>query len=170
MPNSVTHVLIAIILVDLVRDYIIKDKRFKLHYVLIAGIAGLLPDIDYFVDYFNHLTGYTTIHPAYTHNLLIPVVILGIAFLVKKRKLSFLDKKNKFAFILLLIASGYFIHLALDFIAWDSISLLPLGKGYGLNLIPPNDFGRSLLAGIDAILLIAWLWHEEVRHKIRDFI
>lgn len=171
MPNAVTHVLIAIILIDLIRDYIVKDKRFRLHYVLVAGIAGLLPDLDYIIYYFNYLLSKipVNIHPAYTHNLLIPAIILAVAFLFRK-KANFLDKTNKFAFILLLVASGYFIHLAIDFIAWESISIFPLGQGYGLHLVPENRFGYALLEGIDAVLLVLWLWHEEAKHKIKDFI
>lgn len=48
MPLAVTHVLLTIILVDLFRDYIMKNhkKYLTLHTIMIAGIAGLLPDID----------------------------------------------------------------------------------------------------------------------------
>lgn len=143
-----------------------------MHYVLIVGIAALLPDIDYIYYYFSHafFGVQETIHPVYTHNLLIPVIILIAAFIFKKRQAGFLEKKNKIGFIFLLIASGYLIHLFLDFIAYDSISLLPLSKSYGLGLIPQNQFGISLIAGLDAIILILWLWHEEAKHKIRDFI
>jgi hypothetical protein len=40
---------------------------------------------------------------------------------------------------------------------------------YRLHLLPALGLS-SLAAGIDAIILIAWLWHEEVKHKISDFI
>ena len=54
MPYAVTHVLVAIILAEIIRDYIVKDKKkFPLHYILIAGIAGLLPDVDVVFDIFN---------------------------------------------------------------------------------------------------------------------
>lgn len=47
MPLAVTHVLLTIIAVDLFRDYFLKNKRyFTIHTVFIAGIAGLLPDMD----------------------------------------------------------------------------------------------------------------------------
>ena len=53
MPQAVVHVLFAIIALDLVRDYLIKDKKkFPLHYVFIGGVAGLLPDIDIPVFWF----------------------------------------------------------------------------------------------------------------------
>ena len=48
MPLAVTHILLTIILVDLFRDYIMKKhkKYLTLHTIMVAGIAGLLPDID----------------------------------------------------------------------------------------------------------------------------
>ncbi len=49
MPQAVTHVLIALIIGSFVRDFYIKKKdkkKFPLHYILILGVAGLLPDID----------------------------------------------------------------------------------------------------------------------------
>ena len=47
MPFAVTHVLFAIIAVDLYRDYVARHKKyFTLHIVFIAGFAGLLLDMD----------------------------------------------------------------------------------------------------------------------------
>ena len=58
MPFAVTHVISSIILVDLYRDYVAKHKKyFTLHTVFIAGLAGLLPDIDlplnWLLNFFN---------------------------------------------------------------------------------------------------------------------
>ena len=41
MPLAVTHILIPAILADIYRDHFAK-KKFSLHYVYIAGLAGLL--------------------------------------------------------------------------------------------------------------------------------
>ena len=48
MPTAVTHVILTMILLDLIRDYLIKNhKRYlTLHTLFIGGVAGLLPDID----------------------------------------------------------------------------------------------------------------------------
>jgi len=49
MPQAVTHILAPILLVSIFRDFCLrkKDKKhFSLHYVLIAGLGGILPDID----------------------------------------------------------------------------------------------------------------------------
>jgi hypothetical protein len=40
---------------------------------------------------------------------------------------------------------------------------------FSLNILPQMSF-PNFSAGIDAIILLAWLWHEEVKHKIKDFI
>ena len=54
MPYAVTHVIFALVIADVIRDYVVRDKKkFPLHYVLIAGIAGLLPDIDILFDWFS---------------------------------------------------------------------------------------------------------------------
>jgi len=48
MPFAVTHVLTSIVLVDLYRDYVTRHKKlFTIHTVFLAGLFGLLPDIDY---------------------------------------------------------------------------------------------------------------------------
>tara|TARA_Y100000310_G_scaffold345426_1_gene464826 strand:+ start:6318 stop:6482 length:165 start_codon:yes stop_codon:yes gene_type:complete len=47
MPQAVTHILIPILLVSLLRDLFVKrGKKFSSHYILIAGLGGVLPDID----------------------------------------------------------------------------------------------------------------------------
>jgi len=42
---------------------------------------------------------------------------------------------------------------------------------FGINLMGAisQEFTETLLSGIDAIILIAWLIHEEIRHKISKF-
>jgi len=47
MPLAVTHFVIVVIIFTLFRDSFIKNKKdFPIHYVFIAGLATLLPDID----------------------------------------------------------------------------------------------------------------------------
>ena len=45
MPYAVAHVILTIVIADIYRDYFAK-KRFPMIYVLIVGIAGLIPDLD----------------------------------------------------------------------------------------------------------------------------
>jgi len=54
MPNVVTHFVLTAVIIAVIRDFYFKKKYvdnhrqiFPLHYVLIAGLAGILPDFDY---------------------------------------------------------------------------------------------------------------------------
>ena len=46
MALAVTHVLLTIIVLDLLRHYVFDKKKFPRYLVVIGGIAGLVPDID----------------------------------------------------------------------------------------------------------------------------
>jgi len=95
MPFAVTHVLVAIIVADVIRDYTVKNSRkFPLHYVLIAGIAGLLPDIDVPIWWILNNFGYTLaeVHRTFSHTLFIPLIFLALALFTKGIKNKFLGK------------------------------------------------------------------------------
>ncbi|MFH1641511.1 MAG: metal-dependent hydrolase [Nanoarchaeota archaeon] len=173
MPLAVTHVLTSVILVDLFRDYILKNKKYlTLHAVLIAGIAGLLPDIDIPINWILGSFGYT--FEIMKHGGLTHTPMFGIIFLIPG--LIFLRyKKYKPATYLLVISAGIFTHIFLDYFLgggrFEGIMLFwPLTSvPYKLHLL--NFIGLSNIPqGLDAIVLIVWLWHEEVKHKIKDFI
>jgi len=169
MPQAVTHVLIAIILVDLYRDYFIKDKKkIPLSFVLLGGIAGLLPDIDIPVYWvLNNILGFNFpwIHRTITHSVFFPLAFVAIALVLHY------IKKHKASTIFGIISFGITIHLLLDmFLSGGIMPFYPLaGYTFTKGLFSSLDF-PSFYAGLDAIILIAWLWHEEVKHKIRDFI
>ena len=168
MPYAVTH--ISIIIADIIRDYIVK-KKFSLYYVLIAGIAGLLPDIDIPIYWLlNSFSTISPIHRTFTHTIFLPLIFFIVAFLFKDKKIFNLDLKLVF----LMISLGIFIHLILDaLLIGYIIPLYPfIYTQIGLNLVKylPLFIQNSFLPALDAILLILWLIHEEIKHKIRDFI
>jgi len=169
MPFAVTHVLLAIILVDLYRDYFAKHKKyFTLHTIFIAGIAGLLPDIDIPLNWLLGFFGSGIVHQSITHTplfafiFLIPGLVLGY------------NKNHKTSMYFFVICFGIFVHIFLDYLfIGDSgagiMFFYPLFNAtYGLNLL--QNLSPMFFAGIDAIILLAWLWHEEIKHKISDFI
>lgn len=189
MPYAVTHILIAIIIAEIIRDYIVKDKRrFPLHYVLIAGIAGLLPDIDVLFVYSARILGIVAeeaveLHASFTHSLVWVGVFLLLAFSVlfiekeygKSKGIKWLERgftkhHLKISGVLFIIALGILIHLSLDSLITGQARALFFSEPFGLNLIPEGRFGNMVAAGIDAILLLGWLIHEELKHKISDFI
>ena len=167
MPLAVTHVLLAIIVLDIFRDYFIKKKKLiPLHYIFIGGIAGLLPDIDIPVFWVVSLfkPSIDWFHGTFTHLFLIPLVIL-VASLVTYRY-------NKKAGILLgIISFSYGFHIILDFLFYGD-AILPFWPIFNksINGLIAYINLPALEMGLDAFILLGWLWHEEKKHKISDFI
>lgn len=178
MPQAVTHFLIPVILLELFRDFFIKDKKsFPIHYVFIGGLAGLLPDLDMAFYYILSFFGFTIqeIHRTFSHNIFFPLlfVILGIIFWnFKSKKLA--KHHLKLRNIFFVIAFGISIHLLLDAtISGMIMPFYPLSTyAIGLNLIGflPALWQNTLLPTIDAILLILWMVYIELRHKISEII
>ena len=169
MPYAVTHVLAAIIAVDLYRDYFAKHKKyFTLHTVFIAGFAGLLPDIDIPINWILNLLGAELLHRTITHTTL-----FGLIFLIPALILWFY-KKHKVAMYFFVSAFGVFTHIILDYLfvvdnAGGIMFFYPFSTmQYGLNLL--QNVSPNLFAAMDAVILLLWLWHEEMKHKISDFI
>jgi len=175
MPQAVTHIIIPLILADIYRDYIAK-RKFNIRYVLIAGLAGLLPDIDIALVWFLRLfsnVSVSELHRTLTHSLFFPLLFLILFFIVGKYNPRFIKKqKLKLNYIFLAVAFGILIHIILDFSFSGNVSIFyPLSNfSIGLNLIPLGYFEGTFFAGLDAIILVAWLVHEELKHKISDYI
>lgn len=168
MPYAVTHVLLTILLVDFYRDYIAKHKKyFTLHTLFIAGFAGLLPDIDMPLNWFLGFFGLNIIHGTITHTPLFGLIFLIPAFILWHKK------KHKEAMYFFVICFGILFHISLDVLfKGDSYGVMlfyPFSAAmFNLNLL--GNMSQNAVAGIDAIILLLWLWHEEIRHKISDFI
>ncbi|MDO8528755.1 MAG: metal-dependent hydrolase [Nanoarchaeota archaeon] len=178
MPQAVTHFLIPVILLELFRDFFVKDKKhFPAHYVFIGGLAGLLPDLDVAVYYILSFFGFTMqeVHRTFSHNLFVPLffVILSLIFYsFKNKKLG--EHHLKLRNIFLVIAFGIFIHLLLDTLISGGIKpFYPISNfSIGLNLINifPFSWRESIIPSLDAILLILWMIYLEVKHKISSFL
>jgi membrane-bound metal-dependent hydrolase YbcI (DUF457 family) len=164
MTLAVTHILLPMILVDLVRDHVFKMKKQILpnKYVLIAGLAGLAPDIDIPISIF--IFHDLKIHRTFTHSIWIPIALFA-AFVI----CYYLKKKNYSKFFLMCFI-GISMHIILDFYLSGYVSLfLPLSDTiYGLNILPV-DQAYLIYSAIDAVLLFGWIIHEELEHKISDF-
>ncbi|MEK6892743.1 MAG: metal-dependent hydrolase, partial [Nanoarchaeota archaeon] len=81
MPQAVTHVLASAIAASVIRDKNKKDKKkFPLHYVLISGLAGLLPDLDVIAFWVLYFFGFTIdeVHRSFTHTIFIPLIFLAL--------------------------------------------------------------------------------------------
>ena len=167
MPASVTHVLIAIVLIDLFRKFVLKKKNFPLYLILIGGIAGMLPDIDIPLAWILSRWGYSLheIHRSYTHNLIIPTVFLIVALLIWKFW-------PKIAHVFFVVSAGWTIHVVLDCIFSGTMPIFyPFSSQlYGLDLIPWNSLSGTFYYGLDAIILILWLVYEYYAQNMKDYI
>lgn len=174
MPLAVTHVLLTVILVDLYRDYVTKHKKlFTLWTLFVAGVAGLLPDIDIPIKFILSNLG-LAVPELFQHGGFTHTPFFGLMFLVPALILWSM-KKNKLAIMFVVVTFGVLFHTVLDY-------TLGGGDESGLMLLYPfseerikmgvllgDEFFASVTA-IDAIILLGWLFHEERKHKIRDFI
>jgi len=163
MAYAVTHILLVIIILDLLRHYVFKKEKFPRYLLVVGGIAGLVPDIDIIISWvYNLFTGASvSFHGTFTHSLIWPLLFLAIAGI-----LHYQDKM-KWAKIFYVISFGLFFHLFLDctFGGYKTF-FWPYLTG---NLCPQWGL-QSQAQSIDAIILVLWLVHEEVHKKIRDYI
>ena len=173
MPLAVTHVILTIIAVDLYRDYIAKHKRyFTLWTVFIAGVAGLISDID--IPLYSFLAKLNINISWLAHGQITHTPIFGAVFLIPFAIL-WLRKKHKLAVIFLVIFFGIMMHIFLDYVikGGDENGLMffyPLATERYKIFLLNETAGLLDTAGLDAIILLLWLLHEEWKHKIRDFI
>ncbi|MBT7902315.1 metal-dependent hydrolase [Candidatus Woesearchaeota archaeon] len=174
MPLAVTHILSSIILTDLYRDYITNHKKFfTLHTIFIAGIGGLLPDIDIPIKLIFNLFNWT-IPQFLQHGGITHTPFFAILFLIPGLIL-WVEKKQKFAAYSFVLAFGIFLHIFLDFLIGGGAAegimwLYPIStQAWSIHLISYFNLA-DIPAALDAIILLAWLYHEEIKHKITDFI
>jgi len=165
MPYAATHILVAMILVDVLRDHVFKLKRRFLpnKYVLLAGIAGLAPDIDVPISF---LTG-IELHRTFTHSIWIPLIFFS-GFLI-----SYYLKKDRIYKIFLMFTIGVSLHIILDMFLLGTVHIFfPFNNtAYGFYLLQPfENMGWNMFSAIDAVLLLGWLVHEELEHKISDYL
>lgn len=164
MPYAVTHMLVPMILLDMIRDKILKLRKKDLpnKYILIAGIFGILPDID--VPLSLLALGDLSVHRTFTHTVWVPLFFF-VGF-----SLFYILKNQKWFKIFLMCFVGVSTHIFLDVLLAGSASLFyPLsGTIYGLNVFPINKM-YLLYASMDALLLFFWFARMGLRKRISDF-
>lgn len=184
MPYAVTHILFPIILVALFRDFILSKeskKRFPLHYVLIAGLGGAIPDIDIPVSLLLNFLGIAgwDIHRTFTHSISFSIIFLALFLILlpvkeEARICNLTRHKLKLSTISLMLAIGILTHLFLDSLFGEVTYLFyPFSTAaYGINLLSifPQAVQGAILPTLDGVLLFVWIIYLEVKHKISDFI
>jgi len=182
MPQSVLHILVPLILAALFKDWYDSRKgkngrKFSLHYVLVAGIAGLIPDVDIAIFWVLHFFGFTLneVHRTFTHTLFVPLIFVALFFVFRNVKIKQVRKYEiKSSVVFLMIAFGSFVHLILDAIFSGQIApFYPLSVfALGLNLVGyfPEPLRDLFIPSLEAALLVIWLIYLELKRKVRDFV
>ncbi len=167
MPYAISHVLFALLLVEIFRSFS-KTSNFPKHYLIFALIGALLPDLDLIAYFLLNNSGFQfyEIHRTFTHSIFIPLIFLLAGILARKKKLL--------SNILFIITIGLFSHLMLDLIIIGKIALFyPLSNlKIGLDII--NLFSENLqdfiLPIIDTGFLILWvIWLDLKNNKPKLF-
>ena len=169
MPYTTTHVLVAIIAIELFRAYFFKDnKKFPRYYILIAAIAGILPDLEYIFQL-------PDLHRGFLHSLFFPLILFFIGMFILKSgvKINWVRKRHlKLSFIFFIFAAGSLLHIFLDVVIRDGGMLFyPFSYVvYGLNLVSLFPFSETLvLIGLDTVLLFFWIFWMEFKLKVDDY-
>ncbi|MAE49913.1 hypothetical protein CMI48_03730 [Candidatus Pacearchaeota archaeon] len=180
MPQAVTHILLPILLVSFWRDYYLRKRdrsQFPLHYVLIAGLGGVLPDVDFAAFWLAKAAGITNyaLHRSYTHYLIIPIILfLGFFALKNINHPSLGRHKLRLNIICLMLALGYTIHILLDAYLMGPIQLLlpliTIEIGSPLLQSWLGEAAGLFTATLDGALLVIWITYLEWKHKISNFI
>jgi membrane-bound metal-dependent hydrolase YbcI (DUF457 family) len=180
MPTAVTHLLVPIFIASLFRDYLIKKSRkskFPLHYVLFAGIGGVLPDVDILFYLIVKPLGYTLeqVHRQWIHSLFIPLLFIILALLFCK--INFNPHRKhilNLGIICLMLSFGTFMHILLDgTISGEVHPFSPISNyKFGLNLVNylPEHLSGIAIPLFEGILFLVWIVYLEWKHKISDFI
>ncbi|MBI5803719.1 metal-dependent hydrolase [Candidatus Pacearchaeota archaeon] len=168
MPLAVTHIIFPILLFSLIRDYYLKKgdrEKFQLHYVLIVGIGGVLPDIDIPISFILNFLGITSwdVHYTFTHSLFLPLSLFVLflifnTFNLKAKLCNISRHKLKLSLIFLMLAIGTLIHIILDASFQNFLDLFS------------TELRSYIPATLDGILLVIWIIYLEIKHKISGFI
>lgn len=165
MALAVTHILVTILVLDLLRHYVFGKEKFPRYLLIVGGIAGLAPDLDVPFGWLLSFLGGTPVdfHRVFTHSIF--VVLLFVLLGTVRRY----QGDAKWATLFYVVAAGWLIHLLLDCLYGGPITSLLWPTTITLSACPTWDM-YPYAAGIDAILLVLWLVHEEVHQHIRDYI
>jgi len=177
MPQAATHLIIALVIGSLVREIVKDKKNFPIKYVLICGLAGLLPDIDVAAYWILYWFGYSLqeVHRTFMHTLFVPLIFLVFAIVIgKKARIQVEDKLLRWKYIFYMIFLGTIIHLALDASLAGQIKpfypFSQLSIGNNITAYMPYPLNTLFFSCLDAVLLVLWLVYLEKRYRISRFI
>ena len=169
MPAAVTHILTGLFLGELIRRTFFP--KYSQAYVLVAGIAGLFPDIDVALFFvlkliLGNTVLFEAVHRGFTHTIWLPLIFLAASLVALSLK------KEKHFVLFYMITIGTFSHILLDFIFSERLLLFyPLSMAWnGLGLLQNDQFGRTVMLSLDAAILTLWLIYIYWRGYLKKFI
>ena len=179
MPYATTHILIAIILIELFREYLIKDNRkFPRYYIFIAAIGAIIPDLDIIAFYILSFFGFTfeQIHKTFMHTLFIQIILflIGIFALKLKIKNHVTGKMHlKLPIIFFILFATSLLHLILDSLFWPNLAIFYPFSSFtiGTNLLRffPQSLQSLILPTLDGVLILLWIIWMEFKLKINNY-
>lgn len=175
MAFAVTHILFAMVLVDIFRHQLLKTHyikrwQFSTKWLFFVGFMAILPDIDIILQYILPIYQSLT-HGGFTHQLYISLFALFLAVIFYFWKVKIFVSHRTLTLICLMIAVGFLTHIALDCVFEGGYALMPpfLSNNMCIRIVAP-EHQIEFMAGMDAVLFVIWLFYEEKRHKIRDVL
>ena len=174
MPLAVTHVLASVVATGLYRDHVTKHKKyFTLHTVFLAGLFGLLPDIDIALRMIAAKIGFDVPlllqHGGITHTPFFAALFFIPGFALWARK------KHKIGMYFFVGAAMIMLHILLDYVLGGGnhegiMFLFPfMMNGWKIHLLGRLGL-KDVPMALDAVILLSWLWYIEVKHRITDFV
>lgn len=179
MPYAPTHILVPIVLVELFREWFVKDnKKFPRYYIFLVAIGGIIPDLDIAGFYVLSFFGFTLeqIHRTFFHSIFIPLILLLLGIFFWKFQINnkhFAKRHMTLPAVFFILSFGAFMHLLLDFIVVGKIMPFYPFSDYsvGLDLITifPLAWKETILGSIDAALIIFWIAWLQFKLKVSDY-
>jgi len=179
MAYAVTHMIAAIVVIELFRKFFVKNNKiFPRYYILIAAIAGLIPDLDIAAYYFLYFFGFTLeqVHRTFMHSAFIPLGLFLIGFFLYITGISHSEIRKhrlKISTIFFIFSAGTIIHLILDMIYGQIPPFYPfIHWEIGLNLLYlfPKSLQEIIPGTIDGLLFLGWLMWMEFKLKIDNYL
>ncbi len=145
----------------------------NIHTIFLAGFFGLLPDTDFalriLAESLKFNVPWLFQHGGITHTPFFALFFLIPAIILLK------NKKHKTATYFFVATFTILLHISLDYLIgggnYEGIMwLFPFSlQAWKIHILDYFNI-TNLPVAIDAIILLGWLWHEEIKHKISDFI
>jgi membrane-bound metal-dependent hydrolase YbcI (DUF457 family) len=158
MPFAVVHMLFPILLINFFKKLKFKFfRKFSKRDLLVAGIGGILPDVDILISAFSsRFSNPLLFHRGFTHSFIFPFFFLLTGAILPK----------KYSLFLFLLSFGYFVHIVLDISTNCCCPIFfPLSnKGYGIKWFDDTTTGL-IYASLDAVFLFTLFTMSLLKRK-----